>query len=181
MLFSLEDGESHRRDMPGFHRPVGNSSMPSSVGMPRLRWMCCMANGHRPRILAINSSQDVLNLFKELLSDEGYAVTIQSYMSHDLDGIVEADPELVILDYMWGGEDSGWSLLQMLKMDPRTKDIPIILCTGAVRQVEPLDARLAEMGVRVVLKPFDLDELLAAVSDTLQRSSASVSANSESQ
>jgi CheY-like chemotaxis protein len=140
-----------------------------------------MSHRYRPLILAINSSQDVLNLFKELLSDEGYDVRIQSYMSHDLDEIVEMNPELVILDYMWGGEDSGWSLLQMLKLDPRTKDIPVILCTGAVQQVEPLDARLAEMGVRVVLKPFDLDELLVAISTTLQTSSATTSANAQAQ
>lgn len=155
--------------------------MSTGVGMDRWSWKCRMSPRHRPLILAINSSQDVLNLFKKLLSDEGYDVRIQSYMSHDLDEIVEMNPELIILDYMWGSEDSGWSLLQMLKLDPRTKDIPVILCTGAVRQVEPLDARLAEMGVRVVLKPFDLDELLAAVSTTLQASSANISANAQAQ
>ena len=41
--------------------------------------------------------------------------------------------------------------------------VPIILCTGAVRVVEAMSAALAAMRVAVVLKPFDIDDLLAAV------------------
>ena len=68
---------------------------------------------------------------------------------------------------MWSSDDAGWSLLQMLRMDPRTANIPIVLCTGAVREVEALKARLDEMHVRVVLKPFNIDELAATIASEL--------------
>ena len=128
------------------------------------------ANGHRPHILAVNDSADVLALFKELLEEEGYAVSVMPVLSHDLHEIASLSPDLMILDYMWSTDDSNWSLLQMLRMEPRTRDIPVILCTGAVRQVEPLMARLAEMNVKTILKPFDIDELVEMVSSKLGRS-----------
>lgn len=90
-------------------------------------------------------------------------------LTHDLHEIASLRPDLMILDYMWSTDDSNWVLLQMLRMDPRTKGIPIILCTGAVRQVEPLSARLAEMNVKTILKPFDIDELVQMVSSELGR------------
>ena len=122
-----------------------------------------------PHILAINNAQEVLDLFRILLEEEGYRVSTQTYVAKDLEEIKRLSPDLIILDYMWAGEDSGWSMLQMLKMDPNTKNLPIILCTGAVREVEALTGHLSEMGVRVVFKPFDIDHLLSAIGDALSR------------
>ena len=118
-------------------------------------------------IFVVNNSTDVLDLFKVVLGDEGYCVSTQPYIDKDLDHIVDLAPDLIILDYMWAGEDDGWSLLQMLKMDRRTATIPAIVCTGAVREVEALRVHLDEMGVQVVLKPFDIDQLLDVVRSIL--------------
>ena len=118
-------------------------------------------------ILCINNSEDVLRLFRELLGEEGYRVTTQSYVDKDLDAIGDLKPDLIILDYMWDHEDSGWALLQMAKMSRKTKSIPIILCTGAVKQVSELEAHLLDMKVRVVLKPFDIDHLLEVIAREL--------------
>jgi len=126
-----------------------------------------MDRSTQSHILALNNEQAVLDLFRDLLGDEGYRVTTQAYAVKDLDAIVALAPNLIILDYMWPEEDGGWSLLQMLRMDPRTAKIPIVLCTGARRQVEDLSAHLHELGVRVVLKPFNIDTLLAAVRESL--------------
>jgi CheY-like chemotaxis protein len=113
--------------------------------------------------MAINNDVDVLRAFRDLLEDEGYRVTTQIYADRNLGAIVQLAPDLIILDYMWSSDDGGWSLLQMLRMDPRTAPIPIVLCTGAVREVEALKGRLDEMRVRVVLKPFNIDELTATI------------------
>lgn len=127
-------------------------------------------------ILAINNSEDVLELFRELLEDEGYRVSVQPYLDKDIDAISTLRPDLIILDYMWEGEDSGWALLQMLKMSPKTKDIPIVICTGAVKQVEALNAHLMQMQVQVVLKPFDIEKLLKVIDEAVD-----ITVNGESQ
>ncbi|MGI8404265.1 MAG: response regulator [Thermomicrobiales bacterium] len=118
-------------------------------------------------ILAINQSEDVLQLFKYLLEDDGYRVTTRPYIDKDLDAIVRLAPDLIILDYMWSEEDLGWSLLQMLRMNPGTAEIPIVLCTGAISKVEELQGHFDTMGIGVVLKPFDIATLLVAIEKAL--------------
>ncbi|HEU0113579.1 MAG TPA: response regulator [Thermomicrobiales bacterium] len=125
------------------------------------------ADGSRRHVLALNNDAMVLALFRDLLEDEGYRVSTQTYLDKDLAGIVALAPDLIILDYMWSSDDQGWSYLQMLRMDPQTAKLPIVLCTAAVREVEALEAHLAEMAVRVVLKPFHIDQLLDAVRGAL--------------
>lgn len=127
----------------------------------------------RAHVLAINESEDVLQLFHDLLESEGYRVSTQTYINKDIDGISRLCPDIIILDYMWAQDDAGWSLLQMLRMSPTTRRIPIVLCTGAVERVRELDAHLASMDVRVVIKPFDIADLLAALTDALGQDDAS--------
>lgn len=132
-----------------------------------------MASADQPHILAINESEDVLQLFRDLLEDEGYRVSTQSYIDKDLDGISRQAPDVIILDYMWAQDDAGWSMLQMLRMSPTTRRIPIVLCTGAVERVRELEAHLASMDVRVVIKPFDIQVLLDALREALERDASS--------
>jgi CheY-like chemotaxis protein len=120
-------------------------------------------NSHHQHILAINNDPAVLALFRDLLQEAGYLVSLHAYVDHDLTQIKALKPDLIVLDYMWAHEDDSWSLLQMLRMDPATTAIPIILCTGAVREVEALEEHLMAMGVTVVLKPFNIDQLVDAI------------------
>lgn len=106
--------------------------------------------------------------FDDLLTDEGYNVTTRVFMERNLPEIAALDPDLIILDYQWASDDDGWSLLQMLRMNPPTAKIPIILCTGAVRHVLDTESHLEEMGIRTVFKPFELDTLLSMVAEALE-------------
>jgi len=124
-------------------------------------------NGYQPHILAINNDPAVLSLFRDLLQEAGYQVSTQNYIDRDLDQIKALKPDLIVLDYMWATEDASWSLLQMLRMDPSTVAIPIVLCTGAVHEVKALEEHLITMGVTVVLKPFNIDQLVDAIRERL--------------
>ena len=121
-------------------------------------------------VLALNDSQEILFVLRALLEEEGYRVTSRSRLVKELDEIREIAPDLIILDYMWPQEDAGWSTLQLLRMDREIGAIPIILCTGATREVEGISAQLSKMRVRVVIKPFDIDTLLGEVADALDPS-----------
>lgn len=114
-------------------------------------------------ILVVNDTPEILELFRELLEGEGYRVSLYSYAFRDLEEIKREKPDMLILDFIIGGEDHGWQLLQKLKMDPATADLPVIVCTAALRVVRELEGHLREKGVTVVLKPFDIDELLTEV------------------
>lgn len=129
-----------------------------------------MANKiQKPRkILVVNDTQEILDLFRDILEEEGYEVELYSYAFNDLVEIKRIAPDLIILDYIIGGEDYGWQVLQKLKMDRATAHIPVIVCTGAVRQVREMEGHLREKGVGIVLKPFDIDDLLHEVNGCWQ-------------
>src|SRR5690554_4519581 len=59
----------------------------------------------RPHILVMNDSPDVMALFEDLLTEEGYRVTTMPFLEKDLDKIVAFAPDGIILDYMWPQED----------------------------------------------------------------------------
>lgn len=125
------------------------------------------ANTSTPHILCVNHTPEILDLLRTLLESEGYRVSTHTIAERDLDNIVALAPDLITIDYMWAESDSEWTYLTMLRMDPRTRDIPIILCTGAISHAVEMESHLAALGVRVVFKPFDIDVLLDAVQQSL--------------
>ena len=117
-------------------------------------------------ILAINDDAAILELFHEILTEEGFRVTTDSFSRQTVDLlelIRETQPDLVLMDFVFGGEIKGWQLLQATRMDRTIRDIPVVICTAAVRQVEELSSHLESMGIQVVIKPFDIDNLINAI------------------
>lgn len=127
-----------------------------------------MATSTPKLILAADDSPDILDLIVEVLEAEEYRVTT-TMDPLDVDAVKRVGPDLVILDRMLEeGEGSGWRLLEELRRDPVTARLPVVVCTGATRRVAENEALLRTLDARVVLKPFDIDDLLAAVAQAWQ-------------
>jgi DNA-binding response OmpR family regulator len=114
-------------------------------------------------IMVVNDTQEILEMFELILTEEGYRVSLHSYEVRNLDSVKQVKPDLLIVDQMIGNENPGWQLIQKMKMDRYTADIPILVCTAAVTVVHELQGRLKEKNIGIVLKPFDIDELINAV------------------
>ncbi|HEX6799771.1 MAG TPA: hypothetical protein VF116_18825 [Ktedonobacterales bacterium] len=54
-------------------------------------------------------------------------------------------------------------MLQKMKMTRATATIPVIVCTAATKEVREIQGYLQAKGVSLVPKPFDIDDLLAAI------------------
>jgi CheY-like chemotaxis protein len=116
------------------------------------------------RVLVVNDTQEILELFEEILSEMGLEVVLMSYAPRELDRVREAKPDLVILDFVFGEKELlGWQLLQKMKMDRPLAQIPVVICTAALQQVSELQGYLTEQGVMVIVKPFNVDQLEEAV------------------
>ena len=120
------------------------------------------------RIMVINDTQEILDMFRAILEEEGYEVILYSFAILDMTEYERVKPDLIILDLVFGGEKSGWQMLQKLKMNRSTATIPIIVCTAATNAIREMEGYLLSKGVGVILKPFDIDDLLAAVKLALQ-------------
>lgn len=120
----------------------------------------------KKHILVVNDDPAILELFRDLLVEEGYEVTLDKFARQTgelLESIKDLRPDLAIMDFIIGGEDSGWQLLQATKMDRATKDLPVVVCTAAVKQITELSDHLDSLDVHVVIKPFDIDVLLKII------------------
>ena len=125
-----------------------------------------VGTGEQRHILVINDTVAILELFSDLLQEEGYRVTTDGFtveMMELLARVKALKPDLIVLDFVIMDEGKGWQFLQMLKMDRETCGVPVIVCTAAAKLIEELQPHLDDMGVSVVLKPFDLDRLLGLI------------------
>jgi len=53
--------------------------------------------------------------------------------------------------------------MERLAHDPATTSLPVVVCSAAITELGARSDELAAQGIGVVLKPFDLDDLLSAV------------------
>lgn len=84
---------------------------------------------------------------------------------HALDpvDVAQLRPALVLLNLVLGGTDAGWWMLRGLRAQSGTAQLPVVVCAAADALVCRDAGRLRALGAEVVLKPFDLDDLLARV------------------
>jgi CheY-like chemotaxis protein len=115
-------------------------------------------------IVVINDTEEILELFQLILHEEGgYKVTLSSFQPHMIDFIKQMKPDLIISDHVFGEEKVGFQFLQRLKMDRDTSNIPVIICSGAIKDLKEMEGYLVSKNVGVLYKPFDVDELLDLV------------------
>jgi DNA-binding response OmpR family regulator len=123
----------------------------------------------KARILVVNDTQEILELFRMLLEEqEGYEVVLSGFPIQQIKEIEQIKPDLIILDLVLGDEKTGMQMLQMLKMQQSTAAIPVLVCTAALQIVREQEGYLVSQGVHVVFKPFEIDDLLTNIEQLLE-------------
>jgi DNA-binding response OmpR family regulator len=112
-------------------------------------------------VVVIDDDPDVTFVLCTALEDDGYRVVCYTQASLALESVVADQPDLVILDW-WLPESGGQTLLSALRDDPRTTNVPVLVCTADTTVLDCRDA-LARNGADILLKPFELDCLVAKV------------------
>jgi DNA-binding response OmpR family regulator len=110
-------------------------------------------------ILLADDELPLLNFLSRGLRSEGYECTSINELHEVLPFIKKNSPQIVILDRLFGSQDS-LSILEAVKALPNP---PMVLMLTALDEV-PERVKGLEMGADDYLcKPFDFDELLARV------------------
>ena len=131
------------------------------------------------RILVVNDTQEILELFRTIFEEEGYEVILSGNPLQKVADVEQIHPDLIVLDIVFKQEKIGWQMLEMLRMNRTTAGIPIVICTVALEDVQEQEGYLNNQGIRVVYKPFDVDTLLDTVKIALETASQSGSAQKE--
>ena len=120
-------------------------------------------------ILVVNDTEEILDLFRDIIEGLGHRMTAWSFSPDDLAKVTEIEPDLIILDLMLGPTElQGWALLQKLRMSAPTEAIPVIVCTAATNWVREQEGWLAANATKVVLKPFKVKHLEHAIRQALE-------------
>ncbi len=117
----------------------------------------------KKRILVVNDTQEILELFRLLLEEEGYEVILSGVPLQSLREVEQLRPDLIVLDILFRDEKTGWQMLEMLRLSRSTALIPVLICSAALREIQEQEGYLNSQGVRIVYKPFDIDVLLQTV------------------
>ncbi len=113
------------------------------------------------RVLAVDDQPENLVLLEDLLSEEGFTVSLAEDGQAALDEVERERPDCIILDVMMPRVD-GFEVCHRLKTRRRTHFIPIVMLT-ALSGVED-KVRALELGADDFLnKPVNVHELLARV------------------
>ncbi|HEX3623400.1 MAG TPA: response regulator [Acidimicrobiales bacterium] len=120
------------------------------------------------RALVVDDAPDIRLLADLVLSMAGFAVTAASSGSEALRLLAAGDlPDIVLLDVQMPEVD-GWETLSRLRGDPRTADLPVVLCT--VKGLPEDTLRGWSLGCDGYLgKPFDIAGLVEELHGVLGR------------
>jgi CheY-like chemotaxis protein len=122
------------------------------------------------RILIVDDEPLNVDYLEQELENLGFATDTAANGLEALERVAAAPPDLVLLDVMMPGMD-GFSALQVLKGDPETRLIPVVLMT-ALNSVEDR-VRGIEAGADDFLsKPVDERELMARIRTALSHKRA---------
>jgi len=121
----------------------------------------------KERILVVDDEEDILELVKFNLAREGYPVICTTSGEKTLNIARMEHPDLIVLDLMLPGMD-GLEVARVLKNDPKTKDIPIVMLTAKGEEADIVTG--LELGADdYVTKPFSPRILVARVRAVLRR------------
>ena len=120
------------------------------------------------RILVVEDEDDWSELVKDVLERKGYHVTVAGDADAAMRATRPAPPNAVILDWNLGGI-TGLKLCQMLREEPATAGVPILMLTAMKSEKEKV-AGLTAGADDYLVKPFGEEELAARVMALLRRS-----------
>lgn len=111
------------------------------------------------RILIVDDSIEYLTFMQLLLNAEGFEAEVASTTANLGERVRALQPDLVIADVRIPGQPP-FAVLDLLDGDASFGAIPVLLCTGAVQDIEAQRDNLRRPGRDVLFKPFDITDLL---------------------
>jgi CheY-like chemotaxis protein len=109
-------------------------------------------------LLVVDDNEDVLNLFTRYLRPHHYRVITAQTGEAAMAQAIKAQPYAITLDLMMPDRD-GWEVIQSILNHPRTRHIPIIVCSVLKQKTLALS-----LGATAFLeKPVSEQDLLAAL------------------
>ena len=120
-----------------------------------------------PRIAVVDDDQTLLQLLHELFTEKGWELLPHAGGTSVFDLLKREVPDVILLDLWLKPPGSGREVVEQLKMDVVTRDIPVIAWSAAAEQLRDMERWLTEHGISALSKPFEIDELYDTIEAAL--------------
>jgi two-component system, cell cycle response regulator DivK len=133
------------------------------------------ARKEKRTVLVVEDYDDSRQVYVELLGEAGYDVVEACDGAEAIAKARETPPDLVVMDLSLPVID-GWEATRQLKLDARTRHIPIVALTGHAleRLKHQSGGAEGERWEALLPKPCTPDRLLATVGEVLARTRRSM-------
>jgi len=117
-------------------------------------------------VLIVEDVPDILKLLEATLTFKGYRVVTASNGQEALEAIQRERPQLVITDIMMPRLD-GFGLVHRLRINPDTRDMPVIFLTATYVALEDKAFALNIGATRFIEKPVNFEKFLDTVEELI--------------
>ena len=121
----------------------------------------------RKRVLVVEDDTEMVDLLRFNLQKAGFAIATATDGIEALKKVRSLAPDLTLLDLMLPELD-GFSVCEILRQDPDTASIPIIMLTALSNELARMTG-LASGANDYFSKPFSPRQLVSRVKDLLDR------------
>jgi len=121
-----------------------------------------------PSILIVDDDPVIRNLLNQILEEfqeSGVRILTAENGEAAMECIKREKPDIIFLDVMMP-KMNGFEVCDMVKRDPETRDICIVMLTAKGQEIDKQKAK--ELGANYyITKPFNIDEIIKKVIDIL--------------
>ena len=125
-------------------------------------------NAETGYLLLVEDDPDILKFLETTLTFSGYRVVTAFNGNEGLEIIHKERPAIVITDIMMPKLD-GFGLVHRLRLNPETRDIPVVFITATYVAPEDRDFAFNAGATHFIQKPLNLKEFLATIDELLKQ------------
>ena len=118
-------------------------------------------------LLIVEDDPDILKMLNTALTFKGYRVITAHNGREGLEVIQSQRPAIVIADIMMPQLD-GFGLVHRLRINPQTRDIPVVFITATYVAREDREFALNIGATRFLQKPIDMEKFAAMIVELLE-------------
>lgn len=135
------------------------------------------------KILMVDDDKMLIDLYKERLELAGYKVEISRDGEEGLTKVHETKPDLVLMDIMMP-KVNGYEALASIKSDPSTKDIPVIILSALMRDLnksKAIEAGADDYIIKSEAMPVDVIKKIESVLVKYKKKTSTVESSGAAQ
>ena len=119
-------------------------------------------------LLLVEDDPDILKLLDTTLTFSGYRVITARNGIEGLEAVQKNRPAIVIADIMMPNLD-GFGLVHRLRINPETRDIPVVFITATYVTPEDRDFAFEVGATQFIQKPLNLEKFLGTIAELLEK------------